>query len=296
MNHNFENASNIFVLGAGASVDYGLPTWNELGTQIRERINNDKSERYQYKKEMLDWVAKVGPEMKYSTIDECITKESVSKEYEQNGHEVENQIFQIMKDIFIEAYKPNDSGWIRKLNGKILHSKISFVKSLGFINYNYDAVLDNNFLDFTYLPAKHRLLNFKPSLVQLSTINIDALHPHGYLFTDSELGSSHIYRFKETMKSSTPGLIDAVSCYESHPHSISNYSREANLYILGLGGGLQVNLDNIHFAPRVDEIHVTIRDYAKRDDITKYLSKKFEVPLAKVLVYDSCDELVEKCF
>ncbi len=296
MKHNFGRAEDILILGAGASVDYGLPTWKELSDLINERISNDKGEHYQYKKEILAWIGKVGVKGGYSTIDECIAKESVSAEYHLNGHQVENQIFQLMKDLFVEVYRANDKGWIRKLNEKILRNQTDFVNELGFINYNYDGVLDSNFLDFTYLPAKHQLLNFKTSLERLSKITIETLHPHGYLFSNQELGPTHIRRHKETMKSTTPGLLDAVSCHESLSHTISNYIGEVKLYILGLGGGLQINLDNIQFESNVNEIHITVRDQTKKDDITKYLSKKYDVPITDIQVHASCDELIEKCF
>ena len=131
-----EKINHILVLGAGASSDYGLPVWKDLNISIKEKINKDTGNYYQHKKEILSWMDKVGEKKDYYTIDECIQKESVSKNCHSNGHEIENQIFLIIRDIFDEVYKENNDGWIRKLNEKILHNKeVSLEHTMTFINY-----------------------------------------------------------------------------------------------------------------------------------------------------------------
>src|SRR3989338_6855626 len=172
------NIRHIFILGAGASVDYGLPTWKELDNLIK----------------------KIGEDGKYKTIDECIMLESVSKDYHNNGHEIEDEIFKIIKDVFEEVYRENGTGWIRQLNEIIKDNKnMGLENNIAFVNYNYDNVLDKNFLNFDYLPTKYKLFNFKDRLGILSKVEISCLYPYGYF--PSEYNSPYIHKEAETIKS-----------------------------------------------------------------------------------------------
>lgn len=80
----------ILILGAGASVDYGLPTWMGLDTLLTETVNDPKS-TYKHKAEIVNWVNSVGKGRKYPTIDKCIQEESALNF--SKGHEIENEIF-----------------------------------------------------------------------------------------------------------------------------------------------------------------------------------------------------------
>lgn len=294
-----KNIGHILVLGAGASVDYGLPTWKELSTLIRKKIQNDKETRYTHKKEILEWMDKVDKEGKYKTIDECIKEESVSEEYHSTGSEIENQVFEVIKDVFTEKYNDTNSGWIRTLNEKILSNRQARLeKSIAFVNYNYDSVLDKNFLDFTYLPEKRRRYIDRNRLDNLEGIVVPALFPHGNVFSDHEVDSSSIKRYLETMKSNDPEHLDVVSCFESNRHEVGKYEYGGNvkLYILGLGEGLRINLDNIEIKLPISEIHVTIMDSNLRDIIIKFLSEKYSIPTTEIKVYPTCNELIEECF
>ena len=286
------------LLGAGASVDYGLPVWKDLASLIKEEINKDHGSLYQYKKEILAWIEKVGENKEYPTIDQCLQSESVSSEYHTNGLEIENQILLIIKNIFTKLYKENDGGWIRKLNTKILQ-RPGLVNKMVFVNYNYDDVLEKNLLNFDHLPQKHKIINHRERLDTLAHARIHALYPHGNLFSKAELPSpSHVARQMQTMKSGVGNYVDAVSCYESDSHNIStdSYIPEVNLYLLGLGGGLEINLTNLVFEVPVSKIYVTIRDVSIKDRVLKFLSDKFEIPVDELVVYGTCADLIDNCF
>lgn len=300
MEVNLYNRSRVFILGAGASIDYGLPVWKDLDGLIRKEIEKDKGSNYKYSKEIIAWMDKVGAEKEYKTIDDCIAHESVQGDYHSNGDEIENEIFDVMRNIFSSSYKDNANGWIRVLSDKILSNpeKVS-EENISFINYNYDMVLEKNFLKFNHLPGKHRRLNHRGRLETVSQAISRALYPHGNLYEDSELPKdSQIQRFFKTMKSEVDGYIDAVSCHESFKHRISHNSHidKIKLYILGLGGGLRSNLEKITFNHAVSEIHVTVRDEGIRKQILEFLSKKFGIPLENIKVYSSCEELVKGAF
>ena len=295
----FELSSDIkhlLILGAGASVDYGLPTWEKLGALIEEKVNND-GERFEHRKEILSWLSKIGENKEYDTIDRCITKESRSKEYRSNGLTIEDQIFSATKDIFKELYKEYDDGWVNKLNQKILDTS-HLEHQIAFLNYNYDNVLDENLLHFDYLTQKERDVDYRIRRGNLSSKYIPAFYPHGNFFSEDELRRpSHLYKRIDTNKSELGNVIDAISCYESKIHEIKKYGNNPiKLYILGLGGGLRINLDHINLEHPVFEIHVTIKDESKKDEIIKFLNEKYGIPTTQIKIYRTCDELIENSF
>ena len=99
------------------------------------------------------------------------------------------------------------------------------------------------------------------------------------------------------MKSGNKKYIDAVSCYESEQHKVSRtfYQYPIKLYLLGLGGGLQVNLNNIDFG-NISEIYVTIKDPSIRNGVIAFLSEKYKVPETEIKIYSTCEELINACF
>jgi len=287
---------NIIILGAGASTDYNLPVWKNLSKLVINEIIGSEINKYKYKKEILEWLDKVGENKTYETIDKCITNESVLPQYDEDSITIENELFLAMKNIFDKRYEKNNSGWIKLLNDKIL-SSVGLENSLSFINFNYDDVLEKNYLDFSYLPKKHRELNRRLRLEQLSGVNTTAFYPHGK-FSESKEIKSYITIHKQTMKSHLKDHLDVVSCYESENHDIifeDLNSSPLDIYILGLGGGMTINLDKFKFKYNpISNIHVTIKDSKNEATTIKYLSEKYKT--TKIKSYRTCDELVNKAF
>jgi len=284
---------NIFILGAGASVDYSLPTWKGLTKLIEKKVIEDKSGKYNYKKEIMEWLSKIGDKKQYETIDECIRHESASSQYHDDGVDIENEIFAIMNDIFHELYKDNNDGWINKLNDIIKESNSGLENKISFINYNYDDVLNRNLFNFEPLTVKEKLLK-EEAIRRISTRRIKSFHPHGHFEINY---NSNVHNYKSTPKSNhQEKYIDTISCYDSNNHTVQTYGRLNKLYILGLGGGLKYNLSKLKFVNKISEIHITIRNKEVQDDIVNFLSKKFELEDNEIIVHDDCNSLITYCF
>ncbi|MBX4197957.1 hypothetical protein KW782_01335 [Candidatus Parcubacteria bacterium] len=291
------NVKRLVILGAGASVDYGLPVWDELQDLILEHMKRDTVNRYKHKEAISEWVEKVGSGKDHPTIDVCISIESRAKKYHSTGLDIENDIFQVMRDIFEEKYRAPENGWLERLNVKIL-TKPNLDGKIAFVNYNYDRVLEDNFLDFSFLPQKDRLSIRRGRLSQLSDVIVNALYPHGSLYRELETNSAHIFRVQETHKTNSGEYIDAVSCHESHSHTFSTHDITAaiQLYIIGLGAGLEVNLNNLTIRNPISEIYVTVHNPERIGSVVNFLSKRYAMATEKIHVYETAVDLVENCF
>jgi hypothetical protein len=186
---------------------------------------------------------------------------------------------------------------VARPQGKWILTIKGLENSLAFINFNYDDVLEKNFLNFSNLPSKYIRYNHRPRLEDLSRVKVNALFPHGK-FSETQGQGYYITIHKQTMKSHQTEHLDVVSCYESNKHQIiySDFSHSSfELYLMGLGGGMKVNLDNIEFPYNsISSVHVTIKNPANKVGVVKYLSEKYNTTLIKT--YQSCDELVKKAF
>ena len=292
------------ILGAGASADYGLPTWIDLVPLVIEKINDDKENRYNYKSEMLDWLNKIGDTPKpYKTIDQCMQIESV--ENKADGLKIEDEMFSILAEIFDEKFEEDEDKeyeWINILNMKIL-ANTNLATEIAFVNFNYDGVLYENFLQFRYLSDKERTSLKGPQLERLTGVKAFTLYPHSYLFSKTKKGDfNRLDINSDTVKIGNGRAINATSCYDKphEPHSIQPriYTDKAKLYILGLGGGLEYNLNNLNFSKSISisEIHVTITKKGERDKVKKFLTERYGVSMDKIKDYTSCKELINACF
>lgn len=293
-----DRVKHLFILGAGASCDYGLPNWSSLSTELEGVLNNSSKEHQEHASSIFDWLSKVGS--KYATIDECILHESNASDYHENGHEVEDALFRAIFSVLKGAYVNNAHGWIRHLNDAILDNP-GLESQIAFVNYNYDDVLDRNLLAFDHLSGKQRHVNYADRLVEVNGSVIDCLHPHGYL---EGVESDFLHKHSDTLKTNKEGFVDAVSCHESKKHQVSisdkrrwnSANKGVVLYILGLGGGLTINLQRLLFSVPVTEIHATDKEGRRRDEILRLFKSKFKIDEQKVHLYDDCVELVKSCF
>lgn len=286
------SVDNIFFLGAGASVEYGLPTWNDLTEKIKGELLSDRGDRFFHKKELLDWVEKSGEGKKYPTIDECIKKESTLNRAE--GDEIEIEMFSLIKEILAGAYKPNQDGWIQRLNHKILQKNLE--SRIAIANFNYDDVLARNLLVFDHLAKRERRWDYNVRLKELADSRLEVLYPHGNLFpvTGNEYPAG-IFQHIDTIKSGPDEPFNAVSCFDGKTHGFSwDYGGNIRVLILGLGGGMQINLPKVELGRKVTEVHVTIHNPEKREETLKILQKMY--PLAGFATYADCAELIEAVF
>ncbi|MBP6920996.1 hypothetical protein KBB89_00410 [Candidatus Gracilibacteria bacterium] len=305
MKFEYISKNKIFILGAGASVDYGLPTWIQLNPLIEGFLGELKNLQYPHREEILEWIKLIGEKEKYQTLDDCIFHETSSVKYKENGQDIELAIFGILKILFTRLYKKNNS-WIKNLNEKIRRREGLDWSDIFFINYNYDNVLSDNILDFSYLPKTDRERLYRERIEELSEVEIPCLYPHG-LFEYSDRG--FLLEQSDTINSHNETILESVSCHHSRVHEIifSVSLDEVNLYILGLGGGLEINLNNIFFSDvkRIKNIYITIRKDPgipekehenKKKSIISFLTKKFDIEKENILIHNDCTELIEKCF
>lgn len=300
-NHKIDHRiEHIFILGAGASADYKLPLWGELGALIEEEVNNNK-DKYIYHNEIKQWINMVGSDKIYKTIDECITSESISVKYHNNGDVIEDQLFCAINEIFFKRnqIKENEIGWIEKLNEKILTDATKLEDRISFISFNYDDILDKKFLNFNYLPSKRKALH-RPRLTELNISNVSGLFPHGSFSKLSDPNiNSHIYKTSKTYKSGVDiYATDAISCHDGVAWKIEkDYPIAAKIYILGIGGGLSVNLKKIIFNKfKISEIYMTIWDKDKEDEFKSIVCEVFKKSSEEINTFPNCQSLIENCF
>ena len=295
------NIKHLIILGAGASAEYGLPTWNPLAELIRDEILLAPDGTYPFKEEMLQWIDRVGvDETKYSTIDLCISKLTHHDDYFETAPDIQDAIFRAMRKVCENMYKQDVKGWIAQLGIKILRN-VTLDDSIAFVNYNYDYVLEKKYLQFEgVLNAANRKWFDYSRLSLVSRQKALAFHPHGSFYPLAAFEKdSHIIRDQKTIKSHDQTSLDAVSCYDADKHSVGipGWSSEAiTVYIMGVGGGLEQNLSKLSINNVVKEVHVTVHDPKLENSTLNFLKKKFPNAKDNIIAHRDCATLIENCF
>ena len=236
---------NIFVLGAGASVDYGLPVWVELRELLIEYLNKntasiispDVSNRF------LHELQQIGTDKKYATVDEIISK---FPDDEAEILDPTEAIFDVVGKIFKSKLRADSQGWIetfvKKNNLEILLNNEDPNTSSVFINFNYDTLLLSKIVQFfkkKYERAPERKMWKKQTgrayETEFKNCATDILYPHGILYLcvmdEIKIGqkttcypTSYTYRNAQTVvgsahiASSSVGQDNAISCHDTREH------------------------------------------------------------------------------
>ena len=183
---------NIFVLGAGASADYGLPMWAELRDLLIAHIGGRRSETSSdISATLLAGLFQVGENKKYETIDKMISE--ISKKTANLS--VLEELFKSVKEIFKLKLIDNKHGWIETFIEKnnlnaLLDTTVSNNDGV-FINFNYDDILVSRIV--TFFDKEHTMTapevswdwrtktgrDFEDKFSQCLG---DVFHPHGMLY------------------------------------------------------------------------------------------------------------------
>ncbi len=260
---------NVFVLGAGASVDYGLPVWDKLKELLIEEItingavviSSDVTNR------LLRKLEDIGPGRTYETVDEMIAKFD-----DDEASEITGPIFDVVKRVFNLRARTKSVGWIETFMDKnnveiLLGNETSGYPSV-FINFNYDTLLLSKIVRF----FKKKFKNTPKSEIKDWRLNHgaesdfglnfehcakDIFHPHGILYLcdsdDIKIGrntacrpTSNTFRNARTRGTDlevshiTLGVDNAISCHETRPHFTFS---DIKGRIRKLAGGGQGDLD-----------------------------------------------------
>lgn len=151
-----ETIKELFILGAGASVPYGLPTWIEL-QQILATMVNDERSKENYSGEQLDQMEEfLKFTEEFPTIDEAIPKYVIKIGSSTAAHDFEDVIFSLLATKFKEidydtrVRKTAGDRWLYKLLKKSMGRSFSdpYFMNKVFLNYNYDRILQTELTNF----------------------------------------------------------------------------------------------------------------------------------------------------
>ncbi len=238
---------NVFVLGAGASVDYGLPVWCELRSMLIKYLNDNMECLGSYKNtnSFIEELPAVGPCKKYPTVDNLISEFALES---SDFPATTRAIFDAIKKIFKSKARQEREGWIETFvkNNNIdtlLNNKRSKTPSV-FINFNYDTLLLGQVVDFfrkQYLntPNRERSVWFTKNGLEFEKKYLYCaryiFHPHGILYLRDEdeikIGEkTSCYPISQTcLNAHTNGLEPLVTSYgEGGDNAVSCHNAYEN--------------------------------------------------------------------
>ena len=262
---------NVFVLGAGASVDYGLPIWCELSELLIRHIEENKAQIPAADVSiLLRELGQIGTGKKYTTVDQMISE--FSRETTDFA-ETTAAMFKEVRTILEQRVRPETVGWIERFvksnDLEILLRNEATNNSPVFINFNYDDILLLKIVEFfngkyantsNLTKAEWRAntgYNFENRFKNCAR---DIFHPHGilYLFDKDTIKIGEKTHCRPTTKTFmnartsgenqlvsgwNSGGDNAVSCLDARDHfTFADIKKRINELTGGGQGGVDIRL------------------------------------------------------
>ena len=244
----------IFILGAGASKDYGLPLWEELQSLLLKHIKNKVGTDADVRQTLLKELRNIGESKKYKTVDKMISEVAKRK----NGSEAEDVLFGCMGEIFEESRSNTDTenDWIEDfirgrdhhLTALLTNSKTE--DSTMFVNFNYDTVFLLKVIGFfrdkyeSTSPEDRRAHETNTGQAKSGYGNCvkDIFHPHGIFIPENrdllKIGNECCYPTCGTFRDPGTGnkrRSNPVSCHDAEQQFTFSKIKERVTELMGTG-------------------------------------------------------------
>lgn len=166
----------LFILGAGASVPYGIPAWQEIHDIVEQMVINERSKE-NYNNEQLGHMDKfLQFSTEFSTIDEAIWKYAFVLGDDENAFDFEDIVFSFLATHFKRVdyqrrvVDAEDNRWLQQLfsQGKAMNFADPFMTNKVFVNFNYDRILQTEVQEF-----RAKCLALHPDRVELAQLQAE---------------------------------------------------------------------------------------------------------------------------